>query len=79
MSASEVVQQATRAAMGTGDSTNAISVETVKEWRPWPADQPAPRSDSPAAADSRLIGARRQLHRSAPDRLRRQSPASAAT
>jgi len=50
MSASQVVQQATRAAMGGGDS-HSVSVETVKSGTPGP-DQPAPRSDSPAAADA---------------------------
>src|SRR6202035_1542155 len=49
MSASQVVQRATRVAMG-GDS-QSVSVETVKSGTPGP-DQPAPRSDSPAAADA---------------------------
>jgi outer membrane protein assembly factor BamD len=50
MSASQVVQQATRAAMGGGDS-HSVSVETVKSGAPGP-DQPAPRSDTPATADA---------------------------
>src|SRR5277367_2848804 len=52
MSASQVVQQATRAAMGTGGSgSQSASIETVKSGAPGP-DQPAPRSDAPAAADA---------------------------
>ena len=51
MSASQVVQQATRAAMGGGGDSHSVSVETVKSGPPGP-DQPAPRSDSPAAADA---------------------------
>jgi outer membrane protein assembly factor BamD len=52
MSASQVMQQATRAALGTGGaSNNSVSVETVKGGAPGP-DQPAPRSDTPAAADA---------------------------
>lgn len=51
MSASQVVQQATRAAMGGGGDSHSVSVETVKSGTPGP-DQPAPRSDSPAAADA---------------------------
>jgi len=51
MSASQVVQQATRAAMGTGDaSNNSVSIETVGG-APGPG-QPAPRSDSPSPADA---------------------------
>jgi hypothetical protein len=47
MSASEVMQQATRAAMRTGGgSNNSVSVETVGRGVPVP-DQPAPRSDTP--------------------------------
>ena len=50
MSASQVVQQATRAAMATGDaSNNSVSIETVAG-APGPG-QPAPRSDTPAPAD----------------------------
>jgi outer membrane protein assembly factor BamD len=52
MSASQVMQQATRAALGTGGaSNNSVSVETVKGGAPGP-DQPAPRSDTPAPADA---------------------------
>jgi outer membrane protein assembly factor BamD len=57
MSANEVMQQAARAAMGTGagsGGSQAVSVETVGSGAP-AADQPAPRSDTPAptgAADS---------------------------
>jgi outer membrane protein assembly factor BamD len=53
MSASQVVQQATRAAMGGGAAdSHSVSVETVNG-APGP-DQPAPRSDTPvpAAADN---------------------------
>jgi outer membrane protein assembly factor BamD len=53
MSASQVVQQATRAAMGVGAAdSHSVSVETVNGV-PGP-DQPAPRSDTPvpAAADN---------------------------
>jgi outer membrane protein assembly factor BamD len=48
MSASQVVQQATRAAMGNG--SGSVSIETVKGGAPGP-DQPAPRSDTPVPAD----------------------------
>ncbi len=51
MSASQVVQQATRAAMGGGGDSHSVSVETVKSGTPGP-DQPAPRSDNPAATDA---------------------------
>ncbi len=48
MSASQVMQQATRAALGVGGTgSNSVSVQTVKSGEP-AADQPAPRSDSPA-------------------------------
>jgi outer membrane protein assembly factor BamD len=50
MSASQVVQQATRAAMGGTDS-HSVSVETVNGGAPGP-DQPAPRSDAPVPADA---------------------------
>jgi hypothetical protein len=51
MSATQVVQQATRAAMGTGAGDNhSVSIETVSG-APGP-DQPAPRSDSPPPADA---------------------------
>jgi outer membrane protein assembly factor BamD len=49
MSASQVVQQATRAAMGNG--SGSVSIETVKSGAPGP-DQPAPRSDTPVPADA---------------------------
>ena len=49
MSASQVVQQATRAAMGNG--TGSVAIETVKGGAPGP-DQPAPRSDTPVPADA---------------------------
>ncbi len=52
MSASEVMKEATRAALaGAGSGGNSVSVETVKSGTPG-ADQPAPRSDSPAPADA---------------------------
>jgi len=51
MSASQVVQQATRVAMGGGSDSNSVSVETVKGGAPGP-DQPAPRSDTPTPADA---------------------------
>jgi len=51
MSASQVVQQATRVAMGGGSDTNSVSIETVKGGAPGP-DQPAPRSDTPVPADA---------------------------
>jgi outer membrane protein assembly factor BamD len=51
MSASQVMQQATRAALGPGGASNgAVSVETVKGGVPGP-DQPAPRSDTPTTPD----------------------------
>jgi outer membrane protein assembly factor BamD len=48
MSASQVTQAATRAALGVGSGTdsNSVSVEAVKGGAPGP-DQPAPRSDTP--------------------------------
>src|SRR5438034_5438731 len=47
-SATEVVQQATRAMMGTGGGAdkNAVTIETVGNGAP-PPSQPAPRSDAP--------------------------------
>jgi outer membrane protein assembly factor BamD len=53
MSASQVMQQATRAALGTGagSDSHSVSVETVKSGAPGP-DQPAPRSDTPVPADA---------------------------
>jgi len=51
MSASQVVQQATRAAMGNVGGSNSVSIETVKGGAPGP-DQPAPRSDAPVSADA---------------------------
>ncbi len=54
MSASQVVQEATRAAIGTGGTgSQSVSVETVKG-APGP-DQPAPRSDAPAPAADAAI------------------------
>jgi outer membrane protein assembly factor BamD len=51
MSATQVVQQATRAALGSaGGDSHSVAIETVKG-APGP-DQPAPRSDSPAPADA---------------------------
>jgi outer membrane protein assembly factor BamD len=48
VSASQVMQQATRAALGTGSAdSNSVSVETVGGGVPGPG-QPAPRSDTPA-------------------------------
>src|SRR4029077_69147 len=51
MSATQVMQAATRAAMGTGatSASHSVSIETVKG-APGP-DQPAPRSDTPATGD----------------------------
>jgi len=47
VSASQVMQQATRAALGTGSAdSNSVSVETVGSGVPGPG-QPAPRSDTP--------------------------------
>ena len=46
VSATEVVQQATRAAIGNTSSGGTASVETLKSGA-LPTDQPAPRSDSP--------------------------------
>src|SRR6202021_2032654 len=54
MSASQVVQQATRAAMGTGGAGSSVSIETVKGGAPGP-DQPAPRSDAPVPADAPAV------------------------
>jgi len=51
MSASQVVQQATRAAMGGGSGSNSVSIETVKGGAPGP-DQPAPRSDAVVPTDA---------------------------
>jgi len=51
MSASQVMQQATRAAMGTGDS-HSVSVETVGNGGAPGPGQPAPRSDTPAPPDA---------------------------
>jgi len=51
MSASQVVQRATRAALGNADSdSHSVSIETVNG-APGP-DQPAPRSDTPVPADA---------------------------
>jgi len=51
MSASQVMQHATQAALGGGEGSNNVSVETVSGGAPAP-DQPAPRSDAPPAADA---------------------------
>jgi len=51
MSATQVMQAATRAAIGTGTGSQSLSIETVKGGVPG-ADQPAPRSDTPVAADT---------------------------
>jgi outer membrane protein assembly factor BamD len=56
MSATQVMQAATRAALGTGGASDShsVSIETVKG-APGP-DQPAPRSDAPApAADTAAV------------------------
>jgi outer membrane protein assembly factor BamD len=56
MSATQVMQAATRAALGTGGASDShsVSIETVKG-APGP-DQPAPRSDTPApAADTAAV------------------------
>lgn len=50
MSASQVVQEATRAALAGASDNNSVSVETVKG-APGP-DQPAPRSDAVVPADA---------------------------
>jgi hypothetical protein len=53
MSATQVVQQAARAAMGTsGEKT--ISIETVDGSATPPPNEPAPRSDTPSANGSAL-------------------------
>jgi outer membrane protein assembly factor BamD len=54
MSASQVVQEATRAAMGGVSDKNSVSIETVKSGAPGP-DEPAPRSDSAAPADAATV------------------------
>jgi hypothetical protein len=51
MSATQVMQAATRAAIGTGTDSHSVSIETVKGGPPG-ADQPAPRSDTPVPADA---------------------------
>jgi outer membrane protein assembly factor BamD len=51
MSATQVMQAATRAAIGTGTGSQSLSIETVKGGVPG-ADQPAPRSDTPVPADT---------------------------
>jgi outer membrane protein assembly factor BamD len=52
VSASEVVQQANRAALATGGSdSHSVSVETAGTGAP-PPDQPAPRSDAPPPAEN---------------------------
>jgi hypothetical protein len=53
MSATQVVQQATRAAMGTSGE-KAISIETVGGSATPPPNEPAPRSDEPSANGSGL-------------------------
>ncbi len=53
MSATQVVQQATRAAMGTSGE-KSISVETVGGSATPPPNEPAPRSDTPSANGSGL-------------------------
>jgi len=53
MSATQVVQQATRAAMGTSGE-KSISVETVGGSATPPPNEPAPRSDTPSANGSAL-------------------------
>ena len=52
ISATEVVQQATKAMTATASDKNAVSIETVKSGAP-PESQPTPRSDAPpvVAAD----------------------------
>jgi outer membrane protein assembly factor BamD len=52
-SATEVVQQATRAMMGTGGGAdkNAVAIETVGNGAP-PPSQPAPRSDTPPSENA---------------------------
>jgi outer membrane protein assembly factor BamD len=48
MSASQVVQEATRAGIAAASDSHSVSVETVGKGTP-PPDQPAPRSDAPLA------------------------------
>jgi hypothetical protein len=61
VSATSVVQDATRAMIGGAADKNGVAIETVKG--PLAADQPAPRSDQPAsetapdAATSPAVGA----------------------
>jgi outer membrane protein assembly factor BamD len=51
MSASDVVQQATRAMVGGSGGNNSVAVETTGTGAP-PPNQPAPRSDAPPADNS---------------------------
>ncbi len=74
MSASEVVQQASRAARSTGaaaSDSHSVSVETVGNGAP-PPDQPAPRSDAPAPAENPA-----PAEASAPEATPSAQPASA--
>jgi len=50
MSASEVVQQAARAAAGNTSDNNTATIETVKNGEP-PPNQPVPRSDAAGTAE----------------------------
>ena len=50
VSASGIVQQANRVAMGGGKGGDSLSVQTVNG--PPPENEPAPRSDAPAAAEA---------------------------
>ena len=51
VSASTIVQQANKVAMGTKPDSKTVSVETTGTGTP-PENQPAPRSDDPQAADT---------------------------
>jgi outer membrane protein assembly factor BamD len=72
MSASQVVQQATRAAIG-GGSDNSVSVETVKGGTPGP-DQPAPRSDAPVPADASAADNSASANSSSPPAVAQPNP-----
>jgi len=75
MSASQVTQAATRAAMGigTGTDSNSVSVETVKGGTPGP-DQPAPRSDAPIPPDAAAANNAAAADTSAPPAVSQPDP-----
>ena len=74
MSASQVTQAATRAAMGvgTGTGSQSVSVETVKG-TPGP-DQPAPRSDAPIPPDAAAANNSAAADASAPPAVGQPDP-----